>query len=307
MRPDSDATVGIRIPGDGVTGVLLQRVVTAIVLIAGLVLVSVFASPFAFALAVALITILCSMEWTRFIGLSDLRGRAGYVFSITAMVAGGFFLTGVFPRAEFLDSFRVLTLMLFGLLFWILAIWLMIGYPRNARYWNEQSHLALMGVFVLVPTWSGVVQLKYLDPDGGLVLALIAMVSVADIGAYFAGRAWGRKKLAPNLSPGKSWAGFWGGMASCVLLTALILLATANRAVELNGLQILLVLLGAMLVSISSVVGDLFESMMKRNRQLKDSGTVLPGHGGILDRLDSLTAATPVAVLWLFLVLRAAG
>ena len=281
---------------------LLQRVLTAIVLIAGLLLLAIMANPFLFSLAATLITVLAGWEWTRLVGLTDFKGRAGYLLSIVALIVGSFFLVGVTPAAESLDPFRVITLMTLGSIFWLLAAWLMTGYPGNAALWNDQSHIALMGVFVLIPTWCGIVQLKYFDNSGGLLLALVATVSVADIGAYFSGRAWGRSKLAPRLSPGKSWAGFWGGMTASVVLVSVVLLVISNRQITLNATQVVLLLLGTVLVFVSSVIGDLFESMLKRNRNLKDSGNILPGHGGILDRIDSLTAATPVAVLWLFLV-----
>jgi len=282
---------------------LLQRVLTAVLLLLGLLLLSLLTTPFIFALVMALITLLTGVEWVRLVGLQDLQSRIGYLVSLGVLLAGTFFLVGVSPTAESIDGLRVITVMTLGCVFWSLAAVLMTGYPGNAKLWNDQSHIALMGIFVLIPTWCGIVQLKYLDDSGALFLALVATVSVADIGAYFTGRAWGKRKLAPTLSPGKSWAGFWGGVAASVLLAVAVLLFINNRLVSLNLMQLILLLVGAVLISISSVIGDLFESMLKRNRQIKDSGSILPGHGGILDRIDSLTAATPVAVLWLFLVL----
>lgn len=282
---------------------LLQRILTAVILLVGLLLLSFLATPFVFALIIALITLLTGTEWTRLVGLQDLQSKAGYLLSLTALLVGTFFLVGAVPGSESLDSLRVISVMTLGCIFWMLAAILMTGYPGNAKLWNDQSHIALMGIFVLIPTWCGIVQLKYLDESGALFLALVATVSVADIGAYFAGRAWGKSKLAPTLSPGKSWAGFWGGMAASVILVITIVLVFNQRLVFLNMTQLILLVIGAVLIAVSSVVGDLFESMLKRNRQIKDSGNVLPGHGGILDRIDSMTAATPVAVLWLFLVL----
>ena len=282
---------------------LLKRVLTAIVLIAGLIVLAVFSSPFVFAVSVALITVLAGMEWTRFIGVESAGAGTGYVISLAGLLIGAFFLIGATPDAVDLEPLRVLSLMGFGCVFWLLAAWLLTGYPANSSSWNDQSHVALMGIFVLLPTWCGIVQLKYLDESGRLVLGLVALVSIADIGAYFTGRAWGRRKLAPALSPGKSWAGFWGGMVACVILTIGVVAVVAVGVMPLTLIQGVLAVLGAVLVSLSSVVGDLFESMLKRNRNLKDSGTLLPGHGGVLDRLDSLTAATPFAVLWLFLIL----
>jgi phosphatidate cytidylyltransferase len=288
---------------DGEKAMLLQRVLTAVILLVGLILLAVLSSPFAFAVATALLTLLTAAEWTRLVGLPDFNARAGYLISLTVLLAGAFYLIGVTPAAESLDMLRVITVMILGCVFWVLAVFLMAGFPANVSAWNDQSHIALMGIFVLVPTWCGIVQLKYLDSTGALFLLLVATVSVADIGAYFAGRTWGRSKLAPKLSPGKSWAGFWGGVSASVVLAVVVVLIANGRLVQLNQLQAVLLIAGAVLVSVSSVVGDLFESMLKRNRQLKDSGNILPGHGGILDRIDSLTAATPVYVLWVFLVI----
>ncbi len=283
--------------------VLLQRVLTAVVLITGLVLLAVFSTPFLFAVSMALISFLAAREWALLIGLDDARSRKGYLLSFAGLLGGAFLLVGATFGAQTLDPLRVISIMTLGCLFWLLAAWLLTGYPANASSWNDKSHVALMGIFVLVPAWCGITQLKYLDESGALVLCLVALVSAADIGAYFAGRAWGRRKLAPAISPGKSWAGFWGGMISSVALAAAGVIFVADRVVPLNLIQSLLAVLGAVLVSTSSVVGDLFESMLKRNRNLKDSGSLLPGHGGVLDRLDSLTAATPFAVLWLFLLM----
>jgi phosphatidate cytidylyltransferase len=139
--------------------------------------------------------------------------------------------------------------------------------------------------------------LIYLREAHGLnsVLYVVAVVCSADIGAYFAGRAWGHRKLAPAVSPGKSWAGFWGGLA-CALLLGVI--AAWQQWFPMYAPWQCVMATGA--ASLASVLGDLLESMVKRHRGVKDSGRLLPGHGGVLDRLDSLTAAAPVfALFWL--------
>lgn len=302
MRDASGDSAHTPMTQQGRSDVLLQRVLTALVLVVGLLALAVLTSPFLFALLMAVVTLLAGLEWTRFIGLETPGAKVGYLGSVAVFLAGAQVLIGAGPASVALDQVRVLSLMTLGCLFWVLAVWLMRGYPQNSRRWNDQSHIALMGLFVLVPTWCGIVQLKYLDPAGGLVLLLIALVSVADIGAYFSGRAWGKKKLAPSLSPGKSWAGFWGGMAASVAVAIAVAAGLSHWVMPLSALQVVLVVPAAMVVACSSVAGDLFESMLKRNRSLKDSGNLLPGHGGILDRVDSLTAATPFGVLCLLLV-----
>jgi phosphatidate cytidylyltransferase len=282
---------------------LMQRVLTAIILLACLILLSVFSSPFVFAVLTAILTLLGALEWTRFIGARAYWVRIMYLLGIAILLAGASIFLSVTPTAESLDTSRVVTMMFLACIFWVMALNLMIGYPANSHSWNKQTYIALMGVFVLIPTWCGIVKLKYIDSTGVLFLMLVATVSIADIGAYFIGRTWGQSRLAPMLSPGKSWAGFWGGILSSVSFIAVAVLLANGRMVELDMLGAMLVIIGAVLISVSSVAGDLFESMLKRNRQLKDSGNILPGHGGILDRIDSLTAATPIAVLWMTLLI----
>ena len=153
----------------------------------------------------------------------------------------------------------------------------------------------MMGMFTLLPAWLALVYLSYHQYSISLILILVALVASADIGAYFVGRHWGRAKLAPLVSPGKSWAGFWGGLGSSSLLAYVLWLLLP---VELGLLPVLAI---ALATSLASVLGDLVESMVKRQQGVKDSGVILPGHGGMMDRLDSLTAAAPVFSLCLIL------
>jgi phosphatidate cytidylyltransferase len=129
-----------------------------------------------------------------------------------------------------------------------------------------------------------------------LILSLMLLVWGADIGAYFFGRAFGKRKLAPRVSPGKSWAGFFGGLFTSVCIAAGLALY-----LQVPVSQLFVVLLCAAVVVLFSVVGDLTESMFKRQMGIKDSSQLLPGHGGVLDRIDSLTAAAPVFALLLLL------
>jgi len=155
-----------------------------------------------------------------------------------------------------------------------------------------------MGVAVLLPTWLALSYLRNLPNGAWLLLMLVALVAIADIGAYFFGRRFGKAKLAPAVSPGKSWAGFWGGLACSVsFMAALWYFWPGGMPVSLPAMLVL-----AAITSLASVLGDLLESMVKRHRGIKDSSQLLPGHGGVMDRVDSLTAASPVFALGLMSV-----
>ena len=150
------------------------------------------------------------------------------------------------------------------------------------------------GAVLILPAWLALVQLRQV---GALaLLAIMGVVWVADIGAYFAGRSLGKHKLAPNISPGKTWEGAIGG--GVAVLAYGVSLAAKLPAILAGNLGLLLLTL--VLLTAISILGDLFESMLKRQAGLKDSSKVLPGHGGVLDRIDSLTSTLPlVALLWL--------
>jgi phosphatidate cytidylyltransferase len=170
-------------------------------------------------------------------------------------------------------------------IFWIIAVplWLARGVAMQHR-----PALIAAGIVVLVPAGYA---LAMLQPRQ--VLAVLVLVWVADSAAYFVGRKWGRRKLAPSISPGKTWEGAWGGLAAAVayaIICGTFLLGTVGWAA---------LAVSAALLTAISIVGDLFESAAKRQAGVKDSGTLLPGHGGILDRIDSATAVLPVAALLL--------
>jgi len=142
-----------------------------------------------------------------------------------------------------------------------------------------------------LPTWSGLVFLKQQDITGWLIIWLVAIVAIADIGAYFAGVRFGKHKLAPQISPGKSWEGVAGGVAGNILFSILL-----GFCLQASVFEHVFLVVGMVCVGFFSILGDLFESMMKRHRGVKDSGRLLPGYGGILDRIDGWTVAVPVFV-----------
>jgi len=283
--------------------VLKQRIITAILLALALIAATTLLQPFYFALVLMPVVLLAAWEWGGLIGLVGWRSRLTYCATIAMMLAGLFPLLGISRDAVTLDTLRVSMILILGLVFWCLSLFVLRGYPGNKSLWNDASRIASMGIFSLIPTWVGLVQLKYMQTEGYFLLALVVLVAAVDIGAFFAGTNFGRHKLAPALSPKKSWEGVWGGLIACAIVGSGLIWLLHSQLKALLMLQILALLLMTTLVTVLSVVGDLLESMLKRNQSIKDSGKMLPGHGGILDRIDGLMAATPIYVLLLMLLL----
>jgi phosphatidate cytidylyltransferase len=251
------------------SGGLAARVATAVVLIAVL-LAALFLLPRPWLAAlVAALTGVAAFEWAR---LCRLAARGAWVYA-GAMTVG---LIVAYNMEPWQPAFAVASA------FWIFVapLWLWRGVAAH-----QSRALAVAGVVVLLPTALAMVAMPPLQ-----VLLVLAMVWIADTGAYFAGRAWGRRKLAPSISPGKTREGAAGG-----LIGALAYAIICGALVE--GIVWVPYLAAAALLAVLSIVGDLFESAMKRQAAVKDSGALLPGHGGILDRIDSATATLPVAAL----------
>ena len=265
---------------------LKTRILTALILAPIAVIGIFFLPPLGFAIFTGVAITLGAWEWANMAGYLSSPARLAYA-ALVALV-----LVAVF-------QLPTLNLLWLGVAWWILALLMVRSYPGGTSVWGSPPVRAIMGLLVLVPAWVGLNHLRngtllFGDMTSGLVaiLYVFLVVWVADIGAYFAGRAFGRAKLAPRVSPGKSWAGVWGGLAAVALL-AMAAGLVAGAAVA----DTLLLLLASVLVAGISVVGDLLESMLKRFRGIKDSSQLLPGHGGIMDRIDSLTAAIPVFAL----------
>lgn len=286
-----------------VTKVLKQRVITAVLLLLTLIAATTQLPSFYFSLFVAGLILVAAWEWAGLVSSHKEIAKLPYLASIAVMLIGSFFLLGIAPDAQGIDSFRAGLVLVLGLLFWIISLFFLSGYPENSKLWNDESKIALMGVLVLMPTFVGMVVLKYLLPSGYLVLALVILVAAVDVGAYFVGVNFGSRKLAANLSPKKSWEGVWGGAVVCFLVAALFVWLMHSYLVVLSSMQVIALLALSVGVTFFSVVGDLIESMLKRNCGVKDSGTMLPGHGGVLDRVDGLVAATPLFVLAIMLIL----
>ncbi len=270
---------------------LKQRVLTALVFAALVIGVVLYAPVALTALLFGLLVLGAAWEWAALAGFATRAARAGYVALLALALALGARLVGA-PAHVDAAAFGLLLFPVPG--FWLLAALAVFAYPRGAAAWGGRATLALIGLPVLVPPWLAVLYIRSLPHGELLVIYAIAVIAFADIGAYFAGRAIGGLKLMPRVSPGKTWAGFAGGM-----LASLALAAAVGALAGLGGERLGTWVAVAGTAALVSVFGDLLESMVKRHGGQKDSGSLLPGHGGLFDRLDSLTAGLPVLALGL--------
>ncbi|MCC5881276.1 MAG: phosphatidate cytidylyltransferase [Halomonas sp.] len=259
---------------------LRQRVITAAWL-APLMLAGLFAlSGGLFATFTGVIVLLAAWEWTNLAGVSDVPRRVALVAALALLMA----LLWTFGAAL---AAWPLWLAVVG---WVVNLFWVTRYPARSEQWQSTSMRLTMGLWVLLPAWIGFNVLR--DTGGIWLLYVLLLVWGADIGAYFSGRAWGKRKLAPAVSPGKSWEGVAGGLG--VTLALALLFAVWQGLGVAAGLGLVV---ATVVVTLISVLGDLLESMLKRFRGIKDSSNLLPGHGGVLDRIDSLTAAVPLFAL----------
>lgn len=260
---------------------LKQRVMTALIL-APLAIWAILALPSSwFALLIGVVALAGFWEWSAFV-TSSMLGRVIYLWGGGALLGLLYF----FANSEVWNALPWL-----GVGWLLFASLLVIRYPKISSVWQQNRPLkAVVGLLILIPMWVSVVAIQR-TVGAEFVLVLMLLIWGADTGAYFTGRAWGRNKLSPAVSPGKSWEGVFGGL----LVSAAVALVASNW-LELSMSLILFVGI-ALVVSAVSVMGDLIESLFKRITGIKDSGNILPGHGGVLDRIDSLTTAAPVFYL----------
>ncbi|HEU4441601.1 MAG TPA: phosphatidate cytidylyltransferase [Burkholderiales bacterium] len=247
---------------------MLTATVLIVLLLAGLF----FLPRTGVALLMALIVAIGGFEWARLCGLGVMESRiyaAAIVIGLLALVSVELW------RPAFVA----------GSAFWILAVPAWLWFGLGAR---QRSGLIPLGFLVLVPPALAMVALEPLD-----ALLALAVAWIADTAAYFAGRRWGRRKLAPSISPGKTWEGAAGGLIGAAAYAMILSILFAG----MQGTRMAAFLGAAALLVAVSIVGDLFESAVKRQAGVKDSGSILPGHGGMLDRIDSATAVLPVAAL----------
>lgn len=273
---------------------LRSRILTALVLL-GVFLACLFLLPeAAFAALVGTVATFAAWEWA---GLASFGARARGLFAAACALV--YALLGVAFGMLHLDQSAAAALYALATVFWLFVApaWLARGLSLESRL------LALTtGALVIIPAALAMAALREHSPV--LLLALLALVWIADSAAYFTGRLFGRRKLAPAISPGKTWEGLAGGLVASVAYAIILSIAAPGGLPSPENMAWVGYALIAVLLCGVGVVGDLFESAVKRRAGVKNSGSLLPGHGGVLDRIDSSTSTLPVAALAMFLYSR---
>ncbi len=264
---------------------LTKRIITAAILVPIVVLGTLFLNPQLFSIVLALVTSFAAWELCNLINIIKPLTKA---LSICVLVFLSFIISSV-------DSW-FMPIIVFSSCWWLLNAYWIFYYPRLVNVWHgSRITKALNGLFMLAPMFLALTALQ--KDNAHLVLLLFVIVWGADTGAYIVGKFFGTKKLCPQVSPGKTIEGLLGGIiSSMVIMYCYLTFFTETSGVA----QYLAYLALSVAVSITSVIGDLFESIHKRIAKVKDSGALLPGHGGFLDRIDSLTSAAPVFCLIYF-------
>jgi len=262
---------------------LKTRIITAVVLIVGFLLILFTASNMQWALLTLAATLAGVWEWSNLI---KLTAQKMYI-TLAAAFAVGMLL--IFAASTPLSQYAgalIFVLLASAAIFWLLLapVWLM-----TRRKINQQLVMSVLGLLLLLATWISLTGLRSINP--WLLLAILATVWIADSAAYFSGKRFGRHKLAAEISPGKTWEGVLGAIVA-VSLYGFVLCIYLHYSLWLIPVLWLIVVL--------SIIGDLFESLLKRQADVKDSSQLLPGHGGILDRIDGLIPSLPIALFCIY-------
>ncbi|RUO25413.1 CDP-diglyceride synthetase [Aliidiomarina minuta] len=284
---------------------LKQRILTALVLLP-LALYCIFFLPLnGFAIFAFIALSIGAWEWSPLMGVCRKAGRVAYTLAVGLVIVALYLITPI-------DSLwneqglvaPMYSTILIGCVWWAFAVLMVLNFPQSKRLWQRSRiWVGIFGFLILVPAWAALVSIRALNYDTNplfgawTVLFIFALVWAADVGAYAAGRAFGRNKMMPAVSPGKTMEGLLGG----VVLAFIVMVLVAQLLPVPPELYAGFYTVGLATVLVS-VFGDLSESMFKRCAGVKDSGSILPGHGGVLDRIDSLTSALPIFVigyLWL--------
>ena len=267
---------------------LAKRILTALILAPVVVLGTLFLSSPWFSLVIGLMTIFASWEYCKLIKLGRFSNKSFYVIVILASA----FLIAISP------SMLAPTLFITSA-WWLVVLFLVMNYPKSAAFLKNNMAIGLInGLFLFIPMAASLAILH--SQERSFVLLLLLFIWAADSGAYFSGMRFGSKKLCPQVSPNKTFEGVYGGIFFAQVVAIGYVISTIQSPTSKDFLVFCFL---ALVVTLFSILGDLFESVLKRINDQKDSGNILPGHGGLLDRIDSLTASAPIFLLFMVFVL----
>ncbi len=280
-----------------------QRVLTALLLAPTALGAVFYLPPAGFALFVAVAFSLAAFEWAGFCGWQSVQSRLPFTVISVLTFAGITLALPVKLLWPAASNWTADLLLWAGISWWLLAVLLVLSFRQTQQLWAKSQLLkACMGFLTLVPSFAAILLLRHVNYEASpytgawLICLLLGLVWAADIGGYVIGKPFGKHKLLPQVSPGKTIEGLFGGMLFVMLLVAAV--AYHLQWPE----QTVLWFAAAVILTLLSVFGDLSESMFKRVAGLKDSGSIFPGHGGMLDRIDSLTATAPLFAVFVALL-----
>lgn len=264
---------------------LKTRIITAVVLIVCF-LPALFKLPMMYwAIAMLVFSLLALHEWASMIKLNGLQTK---IYLGLALLLGLMIMRMIDQQGFHFFFLKSLTAFLVAAVFWLIVVpfWL-------AKKWIFQQKLwmAVIGLLLILPLWLALICSKVADP--WLLLCLLGTIWIADSAAYFAGKNFGKHKLAPTISPGKTWEGVFGALIAVTLFGGILYFGFKVDTLAMFPALWMITGLG--------VIGDLFESMIKRQANIKDSGNILPGHGGVLDRIDGVIPSLPIAILMIYI------
>lgn len=267
---------------------LKTRVITAIVLVIGFLTLLFLASPMVWALSTLAVTLIAVWEWSNLVKLNQVQMLLNASLALTIGLA--FIITANMQLSSDYDA--LMFELLIGLLVLTAVFWIFIAPVCLVKRFqiNNKLLMSALGLLLLLATWLALVGLHGISP--WVLLAVLATVWLADSAAYFAGKRFGRNKLAPEISPGKTWEGVAGAFVG-VTIYGFVLCYYFHLSVWL--------IVGLWLIVVLSIMGDLFESLLKRQAGVKDSSQLLPGHGGVLDRIDGLIPSLALTMLYFYL------
>lgn len=262
---------------------LKHRVITAAILIPLVLFILFSVEARTFSICVGVLMLAAAVEWASLMGLSTLAGRFLYLVLFAVLMVS---------LAEYIPI-PVSVILSTSVAWWFFAAVLVLLYPRAKSLWCHKWVKGVMGVLVLIPCWVALSEMRAAENGIYILLFVFALIWGADTTAYFVGKRFGKHKLLPGVSPGKTLQGVIGALVYTMVVATIAVYFTESNPPFAVALSIVML---AVITVIFSIIGDLFESMLKRDIGIKDSGQILPGHGGLLDRIDSLTAAAPIYV-----------